>query len=122
LLEQVLGNCFELYMRMGKTEDAGDALRRARSAQAAQYGASLRGNNAWRVAVLDINEASGNAMRGHDSAVLKQSVSALPVLTARFGNDGFFTQKAILLVARTYQRAGNRVKAAEFRKRLSNKS
>jgi hypothetical protein len=122
LLEQVLGNCSELYIRLGKTDEAAKALQGARAAQTAQYGAALRTTDAWRAAVLDINEASGNALQGRDSVALEQSLKALPVLTERFGNDGFFTQKAISLVARLNRRDGNSAKAAKFRTRLSDKS
>jgi tetratricopeptide (TPR) repeat protein len=122
LLEQVLGNCFELYMRTGRVDDAKQMLQQARVAQTALYGNALRGGEAWREAVLDINEASGNAWRGERGAALKQSLKALPVLTARFGKEGFFTQKATALVVGLYRRAGDLTEAAAFRKSLTNKS
>jgi tetratricopeptide (TPR) repeat protein len=122
LLEQVLGNCSELYMRLGKADEAAKALQGARVAQTAQYGAALRTSDAWRAAVLDVNEASGNSALGHDGIALQQVLGAVPVLRARFGNDGFFTQKAIALAARLYQKAGDRANALGLRKYITNKS
>ncbi|HEY4124573.1 MAG TPA: toll/interleukin-1 receptor domain-containing protein, partial [Rhizomicrobium sp.] len=80
LLDQVLGNRAALYIRAGHAEEGAKTLALARQAQQSRYGASLQTGDAWRVAVLDIVEASRDLSLGNTKAANNILSRALPIL------------------------------------------
>ena len=94
LLEQILGNEAQLASQSGQTANGKALLNEARSLQRSIFGAKLDGPEAWRVAVLDVTEASLASAEG-DQAHAQHLVSgALPLLQKRFGADNIYTTRA----------------------------
>jgi len=98
MLDQVLGNCAELYQRTGRTTDAQTTLALARQVQTARYGAHLQTTEAWRQAVLDTVEAAHALASGHSATAIKTLSQALPILETRFGKTGFYPVRAANLL------------------------
>jgi Tfp pilus assembly protein PilF len=118
-LDQVLGNCAELYARQNRIADALAAMARARSEQAAQYGDKLKGAEAWRAAVLDLSQAKIDQAVGNHQSANVLVVNALPRLRARFGRDGFYTQAALAVLVKINEELGHRTAAWHFRSMLT---
>ena len=119
MLNQVLGNLADLQARTGQLALAQQTLAQARSALSAQYGSALQGPEAWRRAVLDLVEGSLDIAHGNPSSAEAKLLPALRVLSARFGNSGFFVARAEYLLAQGYDSMGLRTKANAYRKMLA---
>lgn len=102
LLNQVLANCADLYIRTGRLDDAARALSESKETLQAQYGEALQGAEAWRVAILDSITGSYDTER-HDFAAAEQLLlGAQRGLSARFGEKGLYTTQNVARLARLY--------------------
>jgi tetratricopeptide (TPR) repeat protein len=92
-LDQVLGNEADLEACNGNWREAQVTLREARSLQETMYGASLKGSEAWRAAVLDGVEANIEQQSGNREQAARRLSAALPLLQKRFGDDSLYVTR-----------------------------
>ncbi len=119
MLDQVLLNSADLYARENRLSQARQALEEARSAMKAQYGDSLAGMEGWRTAVLGSVEASVTSAAGDMRGAEVSLLAILPVLEARFGANGLYTQQALGRLVQAFERNGRSADAQKFRTRLA---
>ncbi|HTO40146.1 MAG TPA: toll/interleukin-1 receptor domain-containing protein [Rhizomicrobium sp.] len=99
MLDQVLGNCVELYQRTGRVAEAEKTLALARQTQSTRYGTRLHTTDAWRKAVLDTIDAARMLALGDSASAAERLSQALPILQARFGKTGFYPVRTAKLLA-----------------------
>jgi tetratricopeptide (TPR) repeat protein len=90
MLNQVLTNTGDLYVRTDRLDAADAALREARQALQAQYGEQLRGSEAWRVAIIDGVQGSLELARGDIARAQSQLPRACTSMVHRFGSQSLF--------------------------------
>ena len=118
MLNQVLTNVADLYVRLHRADEAGAALDEARTLLDAEYGEELSGTAAWRLAILDSVAGSYELERGRLQEAEKLLTGAWPVLRARFGPRSYFGDQCLLRLGRLYDAQGNRKVAQEYRAML----
>ena len=119
MLNQVLGTQSELDLMNRRLPEARASLDQARDALRKQYGDKLKGNEAWRSAVLDSTEAYYEIERHNPKAAEPLLLAALPVLEARFGKRGLFTDRALARLVILYDATGQVERSEWYRKRLA---
>ena len=119
MLNQVLGNLADLYEATGRLGNARESLAQARAALADHYGEKLRGDEAWRSAVLDLFAASCDIDERRFAEAERLLLAALPTLEARFGRRSFYTDQALSRLVRLYISSGREAQAEPYRKRLA---
>lgn len=119
MLNQVLGNQADLYQRTGRLAAARTALAQARAALATQYGDKLRGDEAWRSAVLDTFDAAIDIDERRFAEAERLLLAAQPILESRFGRRSFYADLALSRLVRLYAGSGKTAQAEAYRKRLA---
>jgi tetratricopeptide (TPR) repeat protein len=119
MLNQVLTNVADLYVRLHRVDEAGDALDEARTLLDAEYGEELTGAAAWRLAILDSVAGSYELERGRLQEAQQLLTGAWPVLRARFGPRSYFGDQCLLRLSRLYDAQGDTKVAQEYRAMLS---
>ena len=106
MLNQILANQGDLYVRTGLMRDAKIALDDSKRSLEATYGKKLAGSEAWRLAVLNSIVASFYTEAGdyQHSAQLLQD--ALPVLESRFGKNSLYAGQAAARLRRLHIKWG----------------
>ena len=119
MLDQLLTNYGDLYVRTSRLSEASGALTEARQALQARYGKALQGAERWRVAILDSIDGSCAAGRHDFSSAEKALLGALPALTQRFGDSGLYARQTNARLERLYIMWGRDADAAVYRTRLA---
>jgi hypothetical protein len=120
-LNQVLATKAELALARGEPEIAKPLVAQARAVLQAQYADKLLSSEAWRAAVLNSLEG-GITLRGQDPTEREQLLlQALPVLKARFGSNGHYTEQTQLRLAQLYIATGRPALARPLVQRGSEK-
>jgi tetratricopeptide (TPR) repeat protein len=115
MLNQVLTNVADLYVRQHRVGEAGAALDEARTLLDTEYGEELTGTAAWRLAILNSVAGSYELERGRLPEAERLLTSAWPVLRERFGPRSYFGDQCLLRLSRLYEAQGNRKIAQEYR-------
>lgn len=119
MVNQVLGNLADLYQSTARRAEGRAALAEARAALAAQYGDKLRGDEAWRVAVLDMVDAAIATDEHRYAEAEALLLRAQPLLESRFGRRSFFADEASARLVRLYASSGQGAKAEPYREKLA---
>jgi hypothetical protein len=96
-------------------EPAGAALDEARALLQAEYGDTLSGAAAWRLAILNSVAGSYEIERGGLAEAERYLTAAWPVLRARFGARSYFGDQCLVHLIRLYEVKGNDRAAGEYR-------
>jgi tetratricopeptide (TPR) repeat protein len=115
MLGQVLTNVGDLEVRQRQFEQAGAALDEARALLVAEYGDTLSGADAWRLAILNSVAGSHEIALGRFPEAEKHLAGAWPVLRARFGARSYFGDQCLLHLIRVYELQGNAKAARDYR-------
>lgn len=114
MLNQVLTNVGDVYVRLRRLDEAGAALDEARRLLVAEYGDQLSGAAAWRLAILD-SVTGSYKMAERRYAEAKQDLdSAWPVLRARFGPRSYYGDQCLSHLSRLSSAQGNERLAQEY--------
>ena len=119
MLDQVLANVGDLYLRTGRTADARRMLDESREVLKAHYGKELEGTEGWRIAVLDSVDGACSAQTGDRITAEKQLLAALPVLTRRFGDSSLYARETEQRLERLYITWGRDEDARKYRNLLA---
>ena len=119
MLDQVLTNYGDLYVRTNRFAEAASTLGEARQTLQTRYGKALEGAEAWRVAILDSIVGSCDAAQHKFDAAEKGLLAALPVLTQRFGDSGLYARQTNARLERLYIMWGRDADAAIYKSRLA---
>jgi tetratricopeptide (TPR) repeat protein len=119
MLDQLLTNYGDLYVRTDRLPEATGALTEARQTLQARYGKALQGAEGWRVAILESIEGSCATARRDFGSAEKALLGALPALTQRFGNSGLYARQTNARLERLYIMWGRDADAAVYRTRLA---
>jgi Tfp pilus assembly protein PilF len=114
MLDQVLANYADLYVRTGRLAEAQTALAEARQLLEAQYGEALQSRDTWRVSVLDSIAGSYHAEQRDFDVAEKLLLGALPTLTKRFGARGLYTRQTDVRLQRLYSKWGREADARRY--------
>lgn len=115
ILDQVLANCADLYVHLGKSSEAAVAIEESRQAAQEQYGDALKASDAWRVAVLDSIHGSYFTETGQFERAQGLLLGALPVLSHRFGERSLYSNQTRSRLVRLYSRWGRAADAQRYR-------
>jgi len=114
MLNQVLTNVGDVYVRLRRLDEAGAALDEARRLLVEEYGDQLSGAAAWRLAILD-SVTGSYKMAERRYAEAKQDLdSAWPVLRARFGPRSYYGDQCLSHLSRLSSAQGNERLAQEY--------
>jgi len=94
LLDQVLLNVADLELQNGNTDAAAASLSESRRLLEAAYPLAQRPTEAWRYAIWDTVNAELTARRGDTATARLTIADALPIITQRFGPNGFYSEVA----------------------------
>jgi tetratricopeptide (TPR) repeat protein len=119
ILDQVLANCGDLYLRLGRFSEAAAAIEESRQAAQAQYGDALQAADAWRVAVLDSIHGSYFTETGQFKRAEQLLSGALPILTRRFGEHSLYSNQTRSRLVRLYSKWGRPAEAQRYRTQSS---
>jgi hypothetical protein len=118
MLGQVLTNVGDLNVRLRRLEPASAALDEARALLTDEYGDSLSGAAAWRLAILDSVTGSYELERGRLAEAEKFLTPAWAVLRARFGARSYFGDACLQHLIRLSDAQGNGAAGQEYRRLL----
>jgi tetratricopeptide (TPR) repeat protein len=120
MLDQVLANYGDLYVRTGRLPEALRALNESRQVLQAQYGGSaLAGAEAWRIAILDSITGNYETERHDFVSAEKLLRPALDVLAGRFGEHSLYANQTAARLERLYTKWGRTAEALRYRMRPS---
>lgn len=115
ILDQVLANCGDLYVHLGRSSEAAAAIEESRQAAQKQYGDALKAADAWRVAVLDSIHGSYFTETGDFERAQQLLLGALPILSHRFGEHGLYSNQTRSRLVRLYSKWGRAADAQRYR-------
>ncbi len=119
MLDQLLTNYGDLYVRTNRLAEAASALSEARQTLQTRYGKALQGAEAWRVAILESIVGSFDTARRDFGAAEHGLLAALPALTQRFGDSGLYARQTNARLERLYIMWGRDADAAIYTRRLA---
>ncbi len=114
MLDQVLANTGDLYVRTGRLQDADDLLAQSKSALEAQYGDALQTTDSWRRAVFNSILASLEYERGNFPAAEKLLLSGRPAILHRFGERSLYARQSAYRLHRLYSKWGRETQARRY--------
>ena len=107
LLNQVLANCADLYIRSGRLNEASQSLRESRETLQAQYGDALQSDESWRLAILGSITGSYETERHNFAAAEKLLLGARAMLISRFGEHSLYAGQNAARLKRLYTEWGH---------------
>ena len=114
MLDQVLANFGDLYVRTGRQAEAHQALTEAREALQVQYGEALKDSDSWRTAIVDSIAGSYHTEQQDFPTAEKQLLGALPVLSRRFGEHGLYATQTAARLQALYTKWGRQAEAHRY--------
>ena len=91
LLDQVLLNAADSYIRGGRADRAAAPLAEARRLLESRFPLAERAGEAWRYAIWDTVNAELLAYQGDDASARRLIDAARPLIIQRFGPTGFYS-------------------------------
>ena len=114
MLDQVLANYGNLYIRTGRQIEALHAIDESEQALRTQYGDALDGPESWRKAILNSIRGSYETEQRNFEAAETLLLNAQPVVAKRFGEHGLYANQASARLRRLYVLWGRTAQAQRY--------
>jgi tetratricopeptide (TPR) repeat protein len=119
ILDQVLANCGDLYVRAARLSEAATALDEAQTTAEKQYGAALKAADGWRVAILESIRGGYFTETGDFADAERLLLHAQPVLRQRFGERGLYANQTAARLERLYTKWGRPADAERWQQQAA---